>query len=322
MLCQATLLDLPNATSSPVSASGVMPCAAPDGPMTVRYGQAPAPVNLSARQANERGLLTSGTYGLRSTGSYASAALTLSLESRLQAVTALSGSILYKLTWKRRIMPSGRSIPALRASVHRISDSVYTGWPTPRVGRNGGYGNADRPKGVHGRLEDSVQLAGWPTPTAHKTTKNSVNPQRMKEGGRQTCIADAAHLAGWVTPSARDWKDTPGMAPERPDGRNRQDQLPRQAVLAGWKTPAATDDRRGGEITAGMTGGSLAQQTRFCGPARRTASGEILTGCSAGMENGGQLNPAHPRWLMGLPPEWDVCAVMAMQSLPHKPKHS
>ena len=47
----------------------------------------------------------------------------------------------------------------------------------------------------------------------------------------------------WITASARDWKDSPGMATERPDGRSRIDQLPRQVAAACWPTPTASADK-------------------------------------------------------------------------------
>ena len=276
------LPGLDNATSLQASGDGASPCAMPDGPMTVPSGQEVALASLSARQAKALGLLTSGTYGRRYFISSRSAALQQSLANRLRQKTASLGSTLYSLTWRERATPAGRSIPALRASVRRTFGNGFTGWPTPksrdshtegtgiyspslakiaetlagwptpRIGTSGGYGNADRPKGPKSRLEDVVQLAGW------------------------------------VTPSARDWRDTPGMAMERPDGRTRLDQLPRQATL--------------------------------CGPARLTASGKMLIGFSAATENGGQLNPELPRWLMAFPPEWSSCADLAMQSMSAKPK--
>lgn len=283
MSCLPTLPDSGNVIFSPVSESGPMLCVAQDGRMTVPSGQVPVPASLSARQAKERGLLTSGTCGPRSSILSVSAGLSQSLASRLQAVTVLHGSTLYRLTWKERATPAGRWIPALRASVRRISDNGSTGWPTPTGNSYTGAGSGKREGGLN--LQTAVELSGWPTPRSVESGHSTGNPARAFN--RKSRLEDMVFLAGWVTPSARDWKDTPGMATERPDGRNRTDQLPRQAATAE--------------------------------PCRWTASGEMLTGSCAGMESGGQLNPALARWLMGLPPEWDDFMVTPSSHRRRKP---
>lgn len=275
---QMILPGLPSAISLRASGHGHTPCAAQDGRMTAPSGQDPVPASLSARQAKEKGLLTSGTCGPPSSVSSASAALTLFLASRLQALTALHGSTLYRLTWKQRITPAGRSIPALRASVPRTSDKGCTGWPTPTGNSYTGAGSGNREGGLN--LQTAVELSGWPTPRSAEAGHSTGNPARAFNS--KSRLEDIVFLTGWVTPSARDWKDTPGMAAERLDGRNRTDQLPRQAA------------------------------TTY--PCRLTVSGKMLTGFCAGMESGGQLNPALARWLMGLPPEWDDCGAMVTPS--------
>lgn len=98
--------------------------------------------------------------------------------------------------------------------------------------------------------------------------------------------------------------------------------LPGTALLTAWPTPTARDHKDGKECLNVLTNSLLGREVWKATPARLTATGEMLTGSLVETENGGQLNPEHSRWLMGLPPEWGYCGVTAMQSLPRKRKPS
>jgi hypothetical protein len=213
---------------------------------------------------------------------------------------------LYTLTWKPWVTPSGVSRFRLRASVRRTSEIGTTGavsaWPTPTT-RDWKDGKEQANVPLNALLGRVAWLAGWGTPTA--STPGGTADMALQR--KREAVA-AGHSMG-ISVTALTW----------------------QAELSGWPTPTAALADKGVRSTEGgireamrSHGPDLAAVSCLTvdGPARYTASGELLTGCSAGMESGGQLSPAHSRWLMGYPAAWDDCAPTETRSSRRKPPSS
>ena len=240
-----------------------------------------------------------------------SAALQSLLESKL--IKRSSGSILYRVTWKEKVTPSGRRFLAQRASAARISVTgitlsqsqeipaiALTGWPTPMSADNRDRGNWDHPA-----IQRRVAIG--------KSIELSM------------LVGSAAWLSGWCSPMASD--HSRGNKEARPHDTGVP--LTQQVPLAGWPSPQAGTPAQNGNNPAGNTDSSRATVAAVQGPYAirgKLDPSTMQIGCYVETlpesQAGGPLNPEHSRWLMALPPEWANCAPMATRSTSKRQRNS
>lgn len=282
-----------NATSSPESADGATPSDSPDGMTLDLFGQEAAPASPFPARASKRATQTHVISGPSGFGSSASAALQQSLASRLQRQLDGAGSTLYRLTWKRRVTPSGRQYSQLAASAHRTNGAACGSWHTPQAAdQRGATGPASKNSDL-GRLAQLArgvaQLAAWPTVTAGDAVsarrhgymddgreRAAEKPRKEQLTGHAgTTLTDAVKFTAWTTPQAHD---------SSPRGKG-------QKVKHGTKHGCADLN---------------ADAAATLGP---TSSGSPAATAKPGPHKAGQLNPRFSGFLMGYPASWDTCAM-------------
>ena len=227
-------------------------------------------------------------------------------------------------SWQsRREKLRGQKMNGNGCGVPLTMAALMAAWPT--TSGSDGERSGEMTQAMSGTsLTQVAKMAGWKTPTA--CSPSGQEPADREAGGHAVNLQDQVRLAGWKIPCVPNGGRISGNTADigkHQDGTKAQIGLENEAKLSGWATPKV----QRGDYQYG-NGDHSQINLNLIGQARLTAFGEKPIGFLLG-PNGweivpasGQLNAAHSRWLMGLPPAWDDCGVMGMGSSRKRQKHS